>query len=86
MVKIMEIYGDKNEEKKFFLNKVERNYHIFKPDTEENNLRIVNIVSELDAVEFILNIFKNLELKKDKIKISEVTGEVEAHFHFELKK
>jgi hypothetical protein len=75
MKKIMEIYADveSEKEKNFIVKKVERVYHTFGGVSIDEDVESFKIRDEVDAVNFMLSIFKNLQLVERKA-ISEDSG------------
>lgn len=65
MRKLMEVYGDPDTGD-VMIKTLQKSYHLFyAEDNEEiHNFKIGN---ELDAVEFMLNFFGSIELKKQKL-------------------
>jgi hypothetical protein len=65
MKKIMEIYADENEHK-WLVKSFKRQYYLFsKPEDAIDRQEQYDIVTEYDAVKFMMKIFENLRLKED---------------------
>lgn len=64
MKKIMEIYADENEHK-WLVKSYKRQYFLFnKPEDLLERQEQFDIVTEYDAVKFMMKIFENLKLKE----------------------
>lgn len=87
MKKIMEIYADvkSEEEKSFVVKKIERVYHTFGGVSIDEDVESFKIRDEVDAANFMLSIFKNLQLVKRKA-ISEDSGYPLVQVLFRLEK